>query len=114
MKTQGVALGNKGLRSIREVIEVAFSDGYCGGVSANATIFWDGIKLHYVQLLSNGFSQKTFANKFFIYPKDPNGKSQTVILRDEAGEFGENKHPIYSHQIDYPYIWNGEQLQLLK
>ena len=113
-KTQGRALGNRGLRSIRDVVEIAFSDGYCGGVSATATLFWDGAKLHYVQLLSNGFSQANFANKFFIYPRDPEGKSQTVILRDEAGTFGANKQPNYTHQIDKFYIWNGKNLQALE
>lgn len=109
-KTQGVALGNKGLFSIQDVIEISFSDGYCGGVSATVTIFWDGREMHFIDLLSNGFSPETFANKFFIYPDDSDGKSRTVLLRDEAGSYGEDKRPVYSRQIDKTFRWNGEKL----
>jgi hypothetical protein len=109
-KTQGAALGNKGLFSIQDVIEISFSDGYCGGVSASVTIFWDGRKMHFIDLLSNGFSPETFANKFFIYPDDSDGKSRCVLLRDEAGSFGEDKRPVYSQQIDKTFRWDGEKL----
>lgn len=111
-QTQGNSLGNKGLENIREVIEIAFSDGYCGGVSASATVFWDGQKLHFVQVLSNGFSNENFTNKFFIYPSDDGGKKQRIILRDEAGEFDGDRQTVYTHQVDLEYVWDGKQLSL--
>lgn len=111
-KTQGKAFGNKGLEAIQEIIEVAFSDGYCGGVAATVTIFWDGQNLHYVNLLSNGFSTETFANRFYIYPKEHQEKEQIIILRKETGTFDVNKHPVYENRVDQRYIWKEDKLRI--
>lgn len=108
--TQGQALGNKGLKNVQEVIEIAFSDGYCGGVSAATTVFWDGQKLHYVDLLSNGFSSEYFINKYFIYPTDKNGTEGKIILREEEGNYDSNKIPTYTNQKEYTFEWNGVKL----
>lgn len=112
-KTQGRALGNKGLKAIQEIIEIAFSDGYCGGVAATVTIFWDGQSLHYVNLLSNGFSTETFANRFYIYPQEHTDQEEVIILRNEAGTFDVNKRPVYTRQVDQRYIWIEDKLKKL-
>jgi len=110
-KTQGIALGNKGVHSIDDIIEIAFSDGYCGGVSANATIFWDGQELHYVYLLSNGYSSQIFTNQYFIYPDDVEGQHQTLLLCYEKGHFDNNRRPVYEERNEVAYIWNGRRLE---
>ncbi len=112
-KTQGRAHGNKGLNAIKEIVELAFSDGYCGGVAATVTLFWDGQKLHYVNLLSNGFSSKTFANRFYIYPQEHLEQQQLIILRTEAGSFDANSRPVYLRQVDKRYIWTNNKLNAL-
>jgi hypothetical protein len=109
--TQGSALGNKGLNSIQDVIEIAFNDGYCGGVSAAVTIFWDGTKLHFIDLLTNSFSSETFSSKFFVYPADKHGKNQFITLREEAGVYGQDKRPVYTFGIDKLYKWDGMELR---
>lgn len=111
-KTQGKSFGNKGLESIQEIIEVAFSDGYCGGVAATVTIFWEGQNLHYVNLLSNGFSTETFANRFYVYPQEHQEKEQIIILRKEIGTFDVNKHPVYTSRLDQRYIWSKNRLRI--
>jgi hypothetical protein len=111
-KTQGKAFGKKGLDAIKEIVEIAFSDGYCGGVAATVTIFWDGQKLYYVNLLSNGFSTETFANRFYLYPQEHLEKEQTIILRKESGTFDANKNPVYTRQVDTQYIWTGNSLNI--
>jgi len=112
-KTQGKALGNKGLEVVKEIIEIAFSDGYCGGVSATVTLFWDGQKLHYVNLLSNGFSAKSFANRFYLYPQEHLEKEPTIILRKETGTFDADQRPVYTQQVDKRYIWTDNGLKIL-
>jgi hypothetical protein len=112
-KTQGRAYGNKGLDGVKEIIELAFSDGYCGGVAATVTIFWDGQKVHYVNLLSNGFSSETFANRFYIYPKEHLKEAKMVLLRTETGTFDINKHPVYKRQVDQQYIWVNNKLKVM-
>lgn len=111
-KTQGKAFGKKGLEAIKEIVEIAFSDGYCGGVAATVTIFWDGQTLHYVNLLSNGFSTETFANRFYIYPQEHLENAPTIILRKESGTFDVNKKPMYTRQVDTRYIWTGKTLDI--
>lgn len=113
-KTQGRTLGNKGLKAIQDIIEIAFSDGYCGGVAATVTVFWDGKSLHYVNLLSNGFSTETFANRFYIYPEEHSDKEEVLILRNEAGTFDTNKRPVYTRQMDQRYIWIENKLKKLE
>ncbi|CAA6798973.1 MAG: SH3 domain-containing protein [uncultured Aureispira sp.] len=112
-KTQGKSFGNKGLETIQEIIEIAFSDGYCGGVAATVTLFWDGEKLHYVNLLSSGFSTENFANRFYIYPQEHSEKEQTILLRKELGTFDANKRPVYTEQVDTRYIWTDNGLQII-
>ena len=112
-KTQGLALGNKGLASVKDVIEIAFSDGYCGGVSAQTTIFWDGRQLHYGRLLSNGYSNTHFSNQYLIFPNDEGGAVDRILFKEESGTFDANKQPIYDHQNSTPYIWTGQTLKVL-
>lgn len=112
-QTQGKALGNKGIKTIKEVIEVAFSDGYCGGVAATVTIFWDGNSLFYISLLSNGFSNETFSNRFYIYPDEQVLPTQTIILRNEAGTFDVDRRPVYTRQVDKQYIWTKNKLTVI-
>lgn len=112
-KTQGKAYGNRGVPKIQDVLEIAFNDGYCGGVSATVTTFWDGNQLYYINLLSNGFSSKTFAHRFYIYPEEQKEISQTIILRDEAGTFDENKQMVYTRQLDKKFIWEEDTLKAL-
>jgi hypothetical protein len=113
-KTQLLATGNRGIRNIREVLELAFSDGYCGGVSAESVLFWTGRKLHEIRLLSNGFSDKYFSSQYFIYPSDPEGRSQQIIARNESGSISTNKRRKVTEQTEQYYIWNGQALYQIK
>lgn len=108
--TQGQTFGNKGITAIQEIVEIAFSDGYCGGVSASMTVFWDGQKLHFVDLLSNGFSSEYFVNKFFIYPSDKGGQAGQILLREEEGSYDASKIPVYTYEKEKAFEWNGVEL----
>lgn len=109
-QTQLLATGNRGLRNVREVLELAFSDGYCGGVSAEAVIFWTGRKLHSVRLLSNGFSDKKFSSQYFIYPSDAAGRSQLIIAKNESGIISTQQRRKITQQTAQIYLWNGQEL----
>jgi hypothetical protein len=105
--------GNRGLFSIQDVVELNFSDGYCGGVSASITFFWDGIRLHYIDLLSNGYSATSFHNRFFIYPSESGGKARRIILREERGTYDDSKVPSYQFRQNKLFGWNGKGLYIL-
>ncbi len=104
------AYGNRGLFSIQDVLEINFSDGYCGGVSASITLFWDGFKLHYIDLLSNGYSSTTFYHQFFIYPQEKGGKRRSVVRREERGIYDENHLPRYQYHENKLFVWDGKRL----
>lgn len=108
-KTGLQATGNRGLKGVMEVLELSFGDGYCGGVSATQTIFWDGRQLHAIDLLSNGYSSRSFSNHFFRYPTDQEGLPNTILLCEEAGRI-EDKKAIYTHQKQQAFHWNGQRL----
>lgn len=112
-QTQLLATGNRGLRNVREVLELAFSDGYCGGVSAEAVVFWTGRKLYDVRLLSNGFSDKQFSSQYFIYPSDAEGRNQLIVARNESGAISTQNRRKVTQQTEQVYLWNGQELYLI-
>lgn len=113
-QTQGKAYGTQGVKGVEEVIEVAFSDGYCGGVAASVTIFWDGQKLHYINLLSNGMGNEHFSNRFYIYPQEHLQSPSILILREETGQINAQKQIHYHSQIEKKFIWNGQKLEAIE
>ncbi len=113
-QTQLSILNRSGLNGVRSVLELAFSDGYCGGVSATMVLFWNGRKLDLVRLLSNGFSEQEFRYQFWIYPREEGGQKGLITERNQSGSFGANRKPIVKEQKDILYFWNGEQLEAIK
>lgn len=111
-QTQIRATGNRGIRGIQEVLELAFSDGYCGGVSAEIVIFWTGRKLRFIKLLSQGFSDKNFARQLLVYPADEGGQSQTILFKRQIGIISTQKREKITEQATIIYGWNG--LELIK
>lgn len=98
------------LQGVRYVIEVQYSDGYCGGVSATQTLFWTGQQLYPIGLLSNGFSDRQFDRSYYRYPDEHAHGADVVLLQQEAGIYTTQHHPQYTHQKEQRYRWTGQAL----
>lgn len=98
------------LEGIQQILEVQYSDGYCGGVSATQTIFWDGTTLYPLEVLSNGFSETQFERSYYRYPKEHTYGRDVVVLQQDIGFYNAQRHPQYTHQIEQLYRWTGQEL----
>lgn len=99
------------LTGIQQILEVQYSDGYCGGVSATQTLLWDGTTLHPLEVLSNGFSDTQFDRSYYRYPNEHRYGKDIVVLQQEAGTYNAQNRPQYTHQVEQQYRWTGKELQ---
>lgn len=98
------------LKGIQQVLEIQYSDGYCGGVSATQTIFWDGTTLYPLEVLSNGFSDTQFERSYYRYPKEHTYGGDVVVLQQDAGLYNAQRRPQYTRQVEQLYRWTGQEL----
>ncbi|MCP4441748.1 MAG: hypothetical protein GY810_22810 [Aureispira sp.] len=109
-KTQLSASNNKGIPNIHSILNIALSDAFCGGISANVTVFVHNNNLYYIDLLPNGFGDQRFESKYYIYPEDDQGITNQVILREEAGTISKQQQVKYEYQKETYYQWSDYQL----
>lgn len=105
------AWADRELQGVQQVVEVQFSDGYCGGVSATQTLFWDGTQMHEVGLLSNGFSDDRFDRSYYRYPNEHQYGPQIVLLQHEVGTYNSRRQPHYTRQEERRFRWTGKGLR---
>lgn len=103
-------LGDRGVKGIKEVIRVEFSDGYCGGAFGDVVFFWDGQKLHYVKQLVDGADAPMFYDEEFIFPSDPGGKPGIIYFTQKEGEYTDNGTERLTTNKKEKYIWTGSVL----
>jgi hypothetical protein len=104
---------NKGVKGIQNILQFSFNDGYCGGAFGMQVVFWDGLKLHHIRKLNNGFDMPYFKHEFFIYPDDNLGVKDMIILQMEEGRYDDNGNPQYDQKFRKEFSWLNGQLQLL-
>lgn len=109
-QTQLQTKGNQGLAGVKQVVELAFSDGYCGGVAATRTLLWDGKKWHSLALLTQGFGDNSFSNQYYKYPEEHKKGSNIIELWKEEGYYNPNQQPVYTTREQQVYEWTGTQL----
>lgn len=108
--TKAQLKGAQGLAGAQQILELAFSDGYCGGVAATITLVWDGQYWQELGLLSQGFGDNHFSNAYYHYPNDHKRGSQLVELHREEGYYNQQQQPVYTLQSTQVYEWTGTQL----
>lgn len=102
--------GDQGLAGIQELVEIAFSDGYCGGVAATATVLWNGQNWKKLPILSQGFGDNHFSNAYYQYPHEHQIGSNIIELHQEEGYYNQEQQPIYIQQKIQLYEWTGIRL----
>lgn len=102
--------GDQGLAGIQEIVEIAFSDGYCGGVAATATLLWNGRDWRQLALLSQGFGDNHFSNTYYQYPTEHQTGSNIIELHQEKGYYNQKRQAIYTHQNIQFFEWTGTRL----
>ncbi len=106
--------GHQGLAGIHQVLEIAFNDGYCGGVAATATLLWDGQHWHPLDILSQGFGDNAFSNAYYKYPTEHQRGNNLLELYREEGYYNRQQQAVYTKKSIEIYEWTGKQLFLVE
>lgn len=111
---------SKGVNGIKNILNIEYSDNYCGGAFGNHIIFWNGKKLQLIKHLVSGADAPCYASEDFIFPEDEGGKAGLILLKSEAGcdeelEEGETEpETTYDHRYMEEYSWKNNKLVFLK
>jgi len=105
----------KGVAAVESIVNMAYSDNYCGGSFGNHIFFWDGKKLLLVKHLLSGADAPCFSTQDFIYPNDEGGKAGHILMKSESGCSAEESHEIeYSERSMTEYTWKNNKLEQVK
>lgn len=109
-QTKAQLKGSQGLVGVEQVVEIAFSDGYCGGIAATTTLLWDGNHWYNLGVLSQGFGDNHFSNVYYNFPQQHQKGSNLLELCREEGYYNQQHQPIYTLQKKQWYEWTGTAL----
>jgi hypothetical protein len=103
--------GNRGVKGVKNIIDLRFSDDYCGGAFGDIIYFWTGTDLFHVKTLYDGADAPVYSSEELIFPADEGGKPGVIIFKYEDGEWDEvqEKDIVNESRTEY-YFWNGSQL----
>lgn len=105
------SLGNKRIEGIKEVLKIHFSDEYCGGVFADAYLFWNGTNFIHAMTLNEGFDAPYYNTNQFLFPSDKNGnKKGYIINKMESGYYNDHNKNIITEKRIILYKWNGSEM----
>ncbi len=108
--------GNRGLKSVNDVLYVDGFGEFCGDGGGAVALFWADNKLIFVKQLWDMFDAPVFGSQRFLFPADMEGEKDRIILREEAGEYVDDENDpteskiVYSQDETTRYKWNGKEL----
>lgn len=108
------SMGAKGVKGIKDIFKINFSDGYCAGSFGDAYFFWDGKALFHVKTLDEGFDAPYSATNVFIFPTDTKGKKGYIINKSESGYYGDDDKYHLEDWERITYKWDGSKLVAVK
>lgn len=110
-------LVNKGVSGVESILDIEYSDNFCGGSFGNHIFFWDGKKLYFVKHLQSGADAPCFSSEDFIYPADESGKANTILMKVESGcsdMESESDEIVYDTHRMEEYVWKNNKLVFVK
>jgi Bacterial SH3 domain len=108
------SMGAKGVKGVKDIFKINFSDGYCAGSFGDAYFFWDGKTLLHVTTLYEGFDAPYSATNVFIFPTDEKGKKGYIINKSESGFYGDDDKFHIEDWERITYKWDGSKLAAVK
>jgi len=108
------SMGNKGVKGVKDIFRINFSDGRCAGAFGDMFFFWDGSMLYHAGTLEEGFDAPVYGTSVFIFPNDKKGSKKGYIINyQETGESRDNGNHIDSWGR-ITYKWDGSKLVVIK
>ncbi len=108
--------GNKGLSSLKNIVNISLSQEMCGGINEEYVIFWQKEKLYYAFALSPWADVPIVIEDRLIFPTDKGGKKNIIIQEKKRLEYIDDS--LEKAVIDYhkkiEYKWTGTKLKLGK
>jgi hypothetical protein len=104
--------GGRGFDEVKHVVQLNYQEGYCGGAINTEYLFWlNSKKLQHVHRTSEGADAPMFASETLTFPDDEGGKPNSLRVKREVGESGEDGEDIIESSEDFWLKWNGVSLK---
>lgn len=104
------SMGNRGVKNLKDIFKINFSDGFCAGAFADTYLFYNGNTISYITTLWEGFDAPYFATNSFVFPKDEKGKKNWIIQIEESGYVNDSDKTIIEEFQKTFWKWNGNRL----
>lgn len=102
---------NKGIKGIKKIIYINYSDEMCAGAFGDVVVFWNGKKLFHAITLHHGFDAPMFYEESLIYPEDDKGKKGVVVWTAKGGEHNDDGTDTIDTDKKEEYVWTGTELK---
>jgi hypothetical protein len=104
--------GGRGFDGVKHVVQLNYQEEYCGGAMNTEYLFWlDSKKLQHVHRTSEGADAPMFASETLTFPDEEGGKPNSLRVKREVGESGEDGKDIIESKEDFWLKWNGISLK---
>jgi hypothetical protein len=100
----------RGLTGVRHVVQFGFEYEACGYTSTEATLFWDGERLHHAG--TNAYWSDAgvgYSNETYYFPDNDDGLPERILYVKEEGNADEVGNGEMT-QIRKAYRWDGKKL----
>ena len=100
-----------GITGIESVLQVHFSDEYCGGIISDIYLFWDGKNFQFAKKLDSQFDAPQFYRDYFVFPNQPGGNSGKILEVQESGYYPEGSEQEEITELKKnSFSWKDNQL----
>lgn len=99
--------GQMGVIGINNIINILFSDSFCGGFFGYTVLFWDGKNLHHAVDIQEGADSPYFMDVKLIYPDDRSGEPGIIKYESISGYHSDEGTDIIEDRSSKEYKWNG-------
>lgn len=107
-------LGDKGVKGVKDILNISYSDEYCGGAFGDVMTFWDGKDLHFAIDLRDGADAPMFADESLVFPADSAGLPGKLQWISVVGEYTDDGVEEVDQREEKIYVWNGKALEEVK
>lgn len=113
-----VSMPPKGIKGVSEIVEISYSDGFCGGFFGEVYLVWNGAEFIFMTSTHDGVDAPYTYDEQIIFPSDEGGQAGKVIFRaysnSEAVEQEQEDLNVEKMEEEVFYVWDGKQLVVVK
>jgi hypothetical protein len=108
----------QGLTGVKDILDVDFSDQFCGGAFGKVYLFWDGTKFHYAIGIRDFIDAPMVYTETLLFPSDEGGiKGKVRFVAESNAKVAESEDPnvdLNQKEVveEHIYLWTGSELKI--